>query len=147
MLFPPTSVLTPFADNSRANFLESLNCFCHSSPLYSLVTFLTCMSFFLLDGSLFIVSGISSFLQLLIHSSNGGRYIRSLLLVSFINTSLSGFSRARQPEILGFVGGEAAVTVGSSSGLATKKSASPVSVTVAPTLVTLLSVEISSDSP
>ena len=67
--------------------------------------------------------------------------------MSFIDTSLSGFSRARQPEILGFVGGEAAVTVGSSSGLATKKSTSPVSVTVAPTLVTLLSVEISSDSP
>ena len=62
----------------------------------------------------------------------------------FIQTSLSGYSKARQPEILGFfVAGEASGTVGSSSDLATTKSASLVSVTVAPTLVSSSSVAIS----
>ena len=40
-LTTPTSGLTTLADDSRANFVASLSCFCRSSSLYSLATFAT----------------------------------------------------------------------------------------------------------
>ena len=71
-----------------------------------------------------------------------GRSCIKDLPISFIDTSLCGFLRARQPELLGFfVGEEASGALGSYSGSSTTKSASSVSVTVAPTL----SAEISCD--
>ena len=55
--------------------------------------------------------------------------------------------KAGRPELLGFfVGGETLEILGSSTESATTKSASSVSVTVTPTLVTSSNVEISCNS-